>query len=70
MSMVAAASAARCVFCAQCGTLVDEPTRVGADVACRLCGTVVGASVKAADCAQGPKSLKKQQVGLRRRLQR
>ena len=36
---------ARCVFCEQCGTLVDEPTLVGADVPCRLCGTVVAAAV-------------------------
>lgn len=32
---------ARVVFCDHCGTIIDEPQYVGADVDCRLCGTTV-----------------------------
>ena len=41
----ASAQQIRCIFCAQCGTLIDEPTHVGAAVACSLCGSAVAASV-------------------------
>ena len=49
MGDVAMASSAlpplRCVFCSHCGAIMDEPTFVGTDVDCRVCGTTVRASV-------------------------
>lgn len=38
-------NASRVIFCDHCGSIMDEPSYVGASVACRLCGTTVDASV-------------------------
>ena len=40
-----ASAAPRVVFCTDCGSLMDEPQFVGANVDCRLCGKTVGAAV-------------------------
>lgn len=33
------AESARCIFCEQCGSIVDIPTYANEDVPCRMCGT-------------------------------
>ena len=45
MTTPSAPSASRCIFCEHCGSIMAEPTYVGASVACRMCGTTVPSSV-------------------------
>ena len=42
---VSSSSGPRVVFCEHCGSIMDEPRFVGANVDCRVCGNTVDATV-------------------------